>query len=403
MKAFAALLGTAALALASVVAVQPATVPGGSGAVQIAAPAEVEAGTEVTVEVRAPLAADGTTAEVVVIAPYRTTVVAGTLRSGAAALPLPGDVTTAAGTVSLVAAVGQARAETNLLVIPGAAAEPVLPLVGARSIVADGADTAMVVAIPEDGYGNPLSDGTTVEFAIRRPDGGIGRQTAASRHTLAWVWVTAQTTAGRSSVAASTGSSRGPAATLLEVPDRPHPFSLELLPRAPLDADGASWVAVRTGVLADAYGNVLLDGTAATFTVGRAGATKSIIETDVIDGRATALVPAPDAAGTLVVRAAVAGTHSAPLTVAFGSALGAGRIAAGASWDDGTLTAEAGPLLGPLGELIDDGTPVELVVDGATAATVPTTGGRVRFTVPAPERPDLVAIVVAGTSIEVAS
>jgi hypothetical protein len=192
---------------------------------------------------------------------------------------------------------------------------------------------------------------------------------------------------------------RGPAAPLLEVPGIPEPFDLELLPRAPLDADGTSRVAVRTGVLADAYGNVLLDGTAVTFAV--AGDTRCLIEAEVIDGRATAYVPTPAAPGSVVVTATAVGTAGRPLTVAFAPSVGS--LPAAAAWSDGTLRVDAGPILGPVGALVPDGTEVTIAVDDAGMVSALTVDGRIGVAIELPEVPSRVAITAAGNTVEVAT
>ena len=80
-----------------------------------------------------------------------------------------------------------------------------------------------------------------------------------------------------------------------------------------------------------------------------------------IDGAAEAQLQAPDTPGDVVVRATLYGVESRPLTITFapGPAVGSFPVGVQVNTREGVLTLTAGPLLGPLGQFVPDGTPVQ--------------------------------------------
>lgn len=342
---------------------QPAGEPALAGILSISAPQTAPVGQSVAVEVGPLAGADGTAATLVAVGSYGTQAYQASFSSGIARFELSAEQTRRSGLLTLFAQAGAARGTATVTMLPGSAVEPLTPLVGARSIMADGRDTSMLVVVPFDEFGNPVADNTTVTVRVRRPDNRINEQRIRISHLLSWTRIRSGTQAGRTTISVTTQDVYGPEATLLEVAAFPVSSTVEAEPRS-VPANGRELITLRTGVLADQYGNVLPDGTLVTFVADAPGGERSVVPAYTINGVAEAPLQAPTEPGILTVRAAVYDVESAPLQVAFtpGPAVGTFPLTARTDATSGAVTLEAGPILGPLQQYIPDGTPVLFTV-----------------------------------------
>jgi hypothetical protein len=211
---------------------------------------------------------------------------------------------------------GELVTTASAIVEPGPVAGAPDPLIGARSIRADGADRAMVAAIPADRFGNPAPAGTRVAVTVVHPDESLASFDAEVTRTVGWTWVPSVTTAGDAEVVAAVDGMRSAAGRLVEVPGVPAPFALSLeSPRLP--ADGTTLVTVASDVLVDVHGNRLLDGTAAQLRADYLDGTSSFQTVVTVAGMARATVEAPDQAGVVRVEMTVLGVTSRPLDLEF--------------------------------------------------------------------------------------
>ena len=285
-------------------------------------------------------------------------------RDGRARVTLGPPFTDRAGLVTVIAVQAGQKPQTTMFLEAGEAVDPGTLVVGGRSIVADGADLAMAVALPQDARGNPMPDGTEIDLSLRRPDGTTQQELLRMSGLLGWLRFKAITVAGRTASAAITGSSNSPETDIRETAGHPVPFTLSVLgPAAP--ADGKSLRVVRTSPLTDAFGNVLPDGTSVMFTLdspdGRGRAWSLTIK-----GVAELSIPASEQSGRTTVSAWSHGTTSPKVDVVFVPdvtkvPLVAKRVG---PW---SIKVSVGPIVGILGGYLADGTPIALSFgDGTT-------------------------------------
>jgi hypothetical protein len=335
----------------------------------ISAPASAPVGSVIPITIAAEAAAEGTPVTLVAQDSYGLRVYRAPLEDGQAGFVLTSEETRHAGLLRLVATVGNTLSDTNLQLLPGAPAGPLVPLVGPRSIAADGRDRSMVTVLPLDQFGNPAATGTDVQVRARHPDGSLHEQTVQVAHLLAWARIRSSTRAGRTTIVATSEGASGPEAALDEVAGVPQPFVLAAEPPE-LPADGRQLLRLRTTTLRDRFDNVLPDGTLVTFVVTAPDGTQRSIPAVTIDGSAEAPLQAPTTPGRATVQAVAAGVESAPLQVEFTSGPAVGRIDLAAQVDEpaGALRLTAGPLTGALGQHIPDGTLVQFRLRGAGEA-----------------------------------
>jgi hypothetical protein len=354
----------------------------------IGAPTTVHAGAPLTVTVRATPAYNGQPVQLFWFNTNGATLLTATTVAGTATFAPTTALTRVAGAVQLRAQAGTAAANATLTVVPGPAVEPVLTLVGPRSIVADEAHWTMLTALPNDQFGNAVADATSVIVRVLHPPPAFDRAplddveliSTQVDQLLAWARIYSRTTAGPMTMAANTETAHSPERTVMAVPGAPAPFALYTESAQPL-ADGRQLLTVNTAPLRDRFGNSLLDGTAVTFAVTAPDGSVRTLPAQSIDGKASVQIQAPAIPGALTVEALVLDTTSQPLTVDFSAGIGVAPIAVRALATAEQLTLVAGPLLGPLGQYIPDGSEVRFTLKladrtaPAIAVTVPAVAG----------------------------
>ncbi|NTW00745.1 MAG: hypothetical protein HGA19_05470 [Oscillochloris sp.] len=334
-----------------------------SGTLMLRLPKVLTAGQPLTVLAERSDAPDGLVATLVLQGNYGILLYHASFQSGLAEFRLPAEDTHVAGSATLVVRASAAEGRAELTITPGEPIDPVMPLVGPRTIIADQIHWGTVVAIPFDMFGNPVVEGTLVHFEIQRPNAKREALTAPVTHLLAWNHVSSSPHAGRTIITATTGHAHGPDANLVETPGWPVPFTLSAQPRG-LPADGRQFVTLRSQPIVDAYGNPMLDGTLITFVAEVPGGSSRFIPAYTIDGVAEAYLQAPPVPGTVTVRAILYGIESDPLRISFASGPAIGMIPVKATVDipGGSVAIDVGPLLAALGQFVPESTLVHLTL-----------------------------------------
>ncbi len=245
--------------------------------------------------------------------------------NGVGRLDLPPAVTQQAGLISIVS--GEVRSE--LLIRPNDVHEIVAPLVGPRTIVADGQDVTLAVVFPVDRYGNQVADGTEVSVEWDQP-GGVepgSNSTTADIETsdgMAWQQLQSGQRAGATTVRASATAADGQLVSAAAVRIDEVPGVVTTVELAAEDeqgmADGRSLVEVETTELRDVFDNVLADGTIAQFIFdGPSG--RGAVPGTVQNGVVRVEIVAPQQPGMLTGRLEIQGVESNEITIDFASAI----------------------------------------------------------------------------------
>jgi len=348
--------------------------------VQITAPASVPAGSDI--HVVATTTAPGPV-QLAVVDAFAVTMLDGRADQSAARFVVDGALTRLAGKITFYA-LGPDGSEVTAAttITPAVAASPVGITVGPRTVVADGQDRTMAVAIAADRYGNPLEDGTPVVFNIH--DGSLSTLGTTVDHSVAGVFVGSDTVAGRVDVFAAlpdgpTGEIRSPRVGYHEVAGSPAAVVLFVDPtdRADTRADGRSLIELRTLPIEDRYGNSMPDGYLVRLAVdGPEG--RGTLTSTTIDGIARFVLQAPGRPGTIELRADTGGVGSEPLTLQFSSAIS--QLPVETTSRDPGLVVEIGPVLDHGGAVVPDGTEAHVTGSspdrGAEESTVELVSGR---------------------------
>lgn len=284
--------------------------------------------------------------------------------NGRATFTLPALQTQYAGMVQLAAHDGHAEAQTELEILPGVAADPVLPLLGPRSIVADSNHWTVVVASLRDKFLNPVAENTVVTLRVQHPVppgadpmAGLELIHTKTRHLIAWQRIYSRTRAGEMRVAVEGGSAHSPERTVREVPGMPVKFTLSATPLS-APADGRQLIQIQSEQIMDTFGNVLLDGANVTLLAEMGKIDRRSLPATTIDGRIYTTLQAPAQPGHMIVQAWVAGIASRPLELTFTPGPAVKPITVITQINAQEIVLVAGPLVGQLDQFIPDGTEV---------------------------------------------
>ncbi|MFT5195712.1 MAG: hypothetical protein ACI9EW_003948 [Cellvibrionaceae bacterium] len=317
-------------------------------------------------------ATDGTPATLTLLGSYGPQILYTTFKNNHAYFLIPADMTTRSGRLDLVVTSGTAKGATALDLQPEEPVEPITLLVGPRSIIADADHWAMALAIPFDQFGNPIAEETNVDFRSLHPGENLRTYNSKIEHLLVWERVFSGTKAGRTVIAANIDDVSGPEGILLEIPGWPVPFSIMSDP-VTLPADGFQLMTLYTGKITDQHGNIMPDGTLVRFVVNGPEENLRIIPVQTVDGIAETIFQAPNNQGRYLIRAAVFGMESDPLTVEFtpGPAVSPFPVIYEINSERGDLTLTAGPLTAVLDQYVPDGTPVNFRITGPDGESHP--------------------------------
>lgn len=331
-------------------------VEGWAGTVSIDGPSEVSAGSGATIMVDT-AAQDGATVQLGVFTPVDSTMLISTVEQGMATFAIESQIMRHSGMYRLVAQIDQGVSETHAMrVTPLPAVEPVVPLVGPRTIIADGADISMTVVTPMDRFGNPVADGTPVDIEVGRPTGESALVTELVDRALVAIVIEATTETGRVTISSSVAEADGPSNVVDQVAGIPNPFTVEVDTRDTL-ADGFALHRIETSELRDRFGNLLPDGVSAVFVIEDSTGT-SFLQAVVQGGTARTMLEAPNLPGTTTLSARVGGVESPPTDIEFAPAVAS--LAATQLLDDSRAIVTIGPVVSERGGYVPDGTPVEL-------------------------------------------
>lgn len=273
-----------------------------------------------------------------------------------------------AGAVRLRATADGVTSTAEIVITPGPAVDPILPLVGPRTIVTGGEQWTMAVVTPRDALNNPVAENTEVTFRVQHPTDptaapatGVETLAAYTQNLLAWTRIYSRNRAGPMRLAVTADFGHSPERLVQATPGRPLPFQL-LADKITLPADGRQLVRISSTQISDRFGNVLMDGASATLLATMGDAERRSLPVITIDGRLYTTLQAPSTPGTMTVQGWLDGVASAPLTLHFTPGPAVQPINVASKKTAEGIQVIAGPLLGELGQFIPDGTEVTFTI-----------------------------------------
>lgn len=230
--------------------------------------------------------------------------------------------------------------------------------VGPRSIIANERDYTMLVSIPVDSLDNMLPDQTVVQMS-KQFKGAISNTAKEIQSGFAWQRIAAPLTTGRL-ITGSTLQQISSKELVVDIfPDIAVPFKIETSSNHNY-ADGNEIIILQTDQIKDSHGNIMTDGTLVTFFIKGDHDNSWQTAASTVNGYAFAKALHPQAPSIWTVKGVITGMVESPeLTIKFKPIIDKIPF----SFTENS-TVMIGPLTSYLGQLVPDGIPVELKIDG---------------------------------------
>ncbi|NNE03029.1 MAG: hypothetical protein HKN52_07675 [Eudoraea sp.] len=206
---------------------------------------------------------------------------------------IPSQYTEKSGTCKWYLYYQQKQLDKGEIVITSKAAVAKLETyLGPRSIYAGTSDYTMLVTIPTDEYDNPLSDGTEV-FIERQISKSREKVTSKTKDFISYKRIYAVEEASRMLITSSALETSSKELTVDIHPAQATGFDIDY-DRNHDYADGNQMITFKTSVIKDSYGNVVADGTLATFLIVDKDSMKLTAQGTTINGIASANMLHPE-------------------------------------------------------------------------------------------------------------
>ena len=299
--------------------------------------------------------------EFVVSGTYGTTVIKPQLDQDQLAIHIPEVISQHSGIIEWKLIAGETTLERgSFKLLPNIKQlKTVENYVGPRSIIANERDYTMLVSIPVDSLDNMLPDQTFVQMS-KQFKGDITSTEKEIKSGFAWQRIPAPLTTGRL-ITGSTLQQISSKELIVDIfPDIAVPFKITKSSNHNY-ADGNEIIILQTDQIKDSHGNIMTDGTLVTFFIKDDHDNSWQTTASTVNGYAFAKALHPQAPSTWTVKGVINGMVESPeLNITFKSIID--KIPFSFS-ENKTVT--IGPLTSYLGQLVPDGIPVQLKIDGS--------------------------------------
>ena len=299
--------------------------------------------------------------EFVVSGTYGTTVLKPQLHQDQLAIHIPEVISQHSGIIEWKLIAGETTLERgSFKLLPNIKQlKTVENYVGPRSIIANERDYTMLVSIPVDSLDNMLPDQTVVQMS-KQFKGDITSTKKEIKSGFAWQRIPAPLTTGRL-ITGSTLQQISSKELVVDIfPDIAVPFKITKSSNHNY-ADGNEIIILQTDQIKDSHGNIMTDGTLVTFFIKDDHDNSWQTTASTVNGYAFAKALHPQAPSTWTVKGVINGMVESPeLNITFESIIDEIHF----SFSE-NKTVTIGPLTSYLGQLVPDGIPVQLKIDGS--------------------------------------
>lgn len=265
----------------------------------------IVAGDEWTLSVRAPLGQVGDAVRVSLLSGlqrYETTLTLGS--GGVARWEMPQGTLTTAGNALVVARLGDTEATRTLVIQPDITTR-LEALTTTNALQSYGEGQAMIVALPQDTYGNLVMETARTRLIATFPDGTERLRSFRSVNGILWRWFPSQGTPGRVRLRVQADGVQA-ALELRQIAGVAADVSLAVRPDCVVSTDERDSVTL-TAMVRDTAGEPVAEGTLVQFAWGGGLGTAP-----TLNGQAQLRLPAPPA-GQVEIVAAVGRVQSEPV------------------------------------------------------------------------------------------
>lgn len=255
---------------------------------------------------------------------------------------------------------------------------------GARTLVSNSGQRAMIVGIPKDALGNVVDAGTKVLLSLRYPDAQPLTRELTVGNMVTSLELSAGSRTGKIIIGATAGQARSIEEAIQVTSGWPVAFSVEVLSWFPY-ADARQHISLRTDFIRDAAGNLVSDGTLIHFIVSEQGRPVATYRSYTSGGSAKVFIENPQRPVAWEITAmSEGGIRSNSVRLEFAPYVSALPVL----YDAQRHALSIGPVTGKLGQMVGDDLEIHIALTGSQysfSASAPTDNGHCMIYLP----PDL--------------
>ncbi|MBT8190636.1 MAG: hypothetical protein KJO29_09410, partial [Bacteroidia bacterium] len=252
---------------------------------------------------------------------------------------------------------------------------------GPKTILPDGKEVSMIVSVPEDSYGNPISDSLDMQYAIENYSGKSERRSSRLGKLHSYTYTSGPPEQGKMIIVSSLNSARSSASEIEVIPEIPGQITIRAEFYTPY-ANPRQYFSLTSEKILDTYGNQIPDGSSARILVYQGNKKTGEYSAMILDGTIQANVKNPDNPGLYSFKAILAnGISSNTIDLEFEQYI----ISMPLEYNESKNTLTAGPIYGNMDEIIADGTPITFRIiseSGELKRTIESDQGYAQYIIP---------------------
>ena len=244
-------------------------------------------------------------------------------------------------------------------VLPLAGVNLIESYLGPKTIIVNSSEKSMLTNVINDKYGNPVKDGTPIEYSLRYPGSSDNLdKVVETEHLVSYVQFRSKELTGKIIVGAKSTDASIREQEVRVIAGPPSKVEIEVVEWFPY-ADSRQMVWLRTNIIRDEFQNVVADGTEIKFEVEDASLGNNEYKSFTIGGIANVYIENPSKETTWnVVAKTYDGVTSNLLNLNFESNIESIAF----DYDRRNHKIKVGPIISGLGQHVNDGTEVSLTI-----------------------------------------
>lgn len=229
---------------------------------------------------------------------------------------------------------------------------------GPKTIFVGGEERSMLTNVTTDKFGNPILDGSKVEYNLRYPGEKARSNEIKTDHLISFIQFYSKEKTGKIIIGANSDKASIREQEVRIIPSHPEQVSIEVVEWFPY-ADSRQTVWLRSDIIKDQYGNVVADGTSITFEVKGENELLNEYRSYTIGGIANVYIENPPVETTWDIYAKLNdATRSNVVSLNFQSNIESLVF----DYDRRDHSISVGPITSELGQFVNDGTEVSLTI-----------------------------------------
>ena len=229
---------------------------------------------------------------------------------------------------------------------------------GPKTIFVGGEEKTMLTNVTTDKYGNPILDGSKVNYSIRFPGEKSYTREVEADHLVSFIQLKSKEEIGKIIIGANCDKGSIREQEIRVIPGYPTKFRVEVVEWFPY-ADSRQTVWIRTDVIRDSFGNVIADGTMVSFMVKANSKIINEYKSFTVGGIANVYLENPPTETSWEVFAQSDNENrSNSIKLDFESNIESIAF----DYDRRKHSVFVGPITSKLGQFVNDGTEVSLII-----------------------------------------